>query len=294
MKSGFVSIIGKPNVGKSTFVNKLLRQKISIVSPKHQTTRTTVYGILNRKNSQIVFIDTPGVHKPENALGLTMNKIAIKSSKDAEVILFFVEVEDTLDKLNEKILNTFKDREAKVILILTKIDRSTHVGIIENMTYWKDKYDFDAIVPISTFKEKNIGELVIQIESFLPEGPMYYERDAKTNRSVKFQIAEIIREKTLYLLKQEVPHSIGVEIYKIDEAKKVPDIHANILVERDSQKGIVVGKQASMIKEIGQFARRDIEKIYRKKVNLQLHVKVQADWRKNEKFFNMVGVEIEG
>lgn len=290
MKSGFVSIIGKPNTGKSTFINKLLGEKVSIVSPKKQTTRTTIYGILNSEESQIVFIDTPGVHKAENSLGTAMNKLAIKSSKDADVILFFVEIDDELDTMNEKIIKSFQDREAKVFLVLTKTDAKMHVDIISAIDYWKDKFKFDEIIPISTFKGDNVESLITTINKNLEEGPMYYEPTQKTNKGVKFQMAEIIREKALYLLRQEVPHSVGVEIFKFDDSGATAKIFANILVEKDSQKGIVIGNQGKMLKNIGTQSRMNIQNILKKKVNLQLHVKVQENWRRDEKFFNRVGV----
>lgn len=290
MKSGFVSIIGKPNTGKSTFINKLLGEKVSIVSPKKQTTRTTIYGILNSEESQIVFIDTPGVHKAENSLGTAMNKLAIKSSKDADVILFFVEIDDELDSMNEKIIKSFKDREAKVFLILTKTDAKMHVDIINAIDYWKDKFKFDEIIPISTFKGDNVESLITTINNNLEEGPMYYDPTQKTNKGIKFQMAEIIREKALYLLRQEVPHSVGVEIFKFDDSGATAKIFANILVEKDSQKGIVIGNQGQMLKNIGTQSRMNIQNILKKKVNLQLHVKVQENWRRDEKYFNRVGV----
>ncbi|WP_333879656.1 MULTISPECIES: GTPase Era [Lysinibacillus] len=281
-KSGFISIIGRPNVGKSTFLNRVIGQKIAIMSDKPQTTRNKVQGVLTTDDSQMIFIDTPGIHKPKHKLGDFMLKVSKNTLREVDVIMFMVNAEQKLGKGDEFILEMLAGNPTPVFLVINKID-AIHpdelMGIIES---YKERYDFAEIVPISALQGNNVENLLVTLVKYLPEGPQYYPADQVTDHPERFIISELIREKVLHLTREEIPHSIAVVIDKIRRDEENEDkIHvaATIIVERDSQKGIVIGKRGALLKEVGTRARKDIEMLLGSKVYLELWVKVQKDWR---------------
>ncbi|REJ26138.1 MAG: GTPase Era [Caldibacillus debilis] len=281
-KSGFISIIGRPNVGKSTFLNSAIGQKIAIMSDKPQTTRNRIQGVLTRENSQMVFIDTPGIHKPKHRLGDFMLKVAVNALKEVDLILFMITADESFGKGEEFIINQLKTVENPVFLVINKIDLVHPDELLKIIVQYKDLYPFKEIVPISALNGNNMDRLLDVIEDYLPEGPQYYPAGQVTDHPERFIISEIIREKVLHLTREEVPHSVAVvidQIEKRDDEKNLVHIMATIIVERDSQKGILIGKQGRMLKEIGKRARLEIEHLLGSKVFLELWVKVQSDWR---------------
>lgn len=281
-KSGFISIIGRPNVGKSTFLNRVIGQKIAIMSDKPQTTRNKVQGVLTTNDSQMIFIDTPGIHKPKHKLGDFMLKVSKNTLREVDVIMFMVNAEQKLGKGDEFILEMLAGNPTPVFLVINKIDQvhpDELIGIIDS---YKERYNFAEIVPISALQGNNVENLLTTLTKYLPEGPQYYPADQVTDHPERFIISELIREKVLHLTREEVPHSIAVVIDKIRRDEENEDkIHvaATIIVERDSQKGIVIGKRGALLKEVGIRARKDIEMLLGSKVYLELWVKVQKDWR---------------
>ena len=285
MKSGFVTILGRPNVGKSTLLNTLAGQKIAIVSNKPQTTRTAIKGIINRKNAQIIFTDTPGIHKPKNKLGEKMNETIEEASEGVDVILFLIDGNDTeITKANENILMKIKAIKAKTILVINKIDTIKKENILGLIKQYSEKYNFEAIIPISAKKNDGVEELIKKIIELLPEGPAYYSEDEFTDQTERQIIEETIREKALKCLDEEIPHGIAVEVItmKKRQNKNLYDIEATIYCEKKSHKGIVIGKNGAVLKLIGVRAREDIENMLQSKVNLQLWVKVKEGWRDDE------------
>ncbi|MFB6465772.1 GTPase Era [Cytobacillus sp. Hz8] len=280
-KSGFVSIIGRPNVGKSTFLNRVIGQKIAIMSDKPQTTRNKVQGVLTTDDSQMIFIDTPGIHKPKHKLGDFMMKVAQNTLKEVDAVLFMVNAEEGYGRGEEFIIEKFKSLKTPVFLVINKIDKVHPDDLLSIIESYKEKYDFSEVVPISALEGNNVDRLLEQIKQYMPEGPQYYPADQVTDHPERFIISELIREKALHLTREEIPHSLAVVIDKIErlEEKDVIHIMATVIVERDSQKGIIIGKQGSMLKEIGKRARVDIENLLGSKVFLELWVKVQKDWR---------------
>lgn len=281
-KSGFISIIGRPNVGKSTFLNRVIGQKIAIMSDKPQTTRNKVQGVLTSTDSQMIFIDTPGIHKPKHKLGDFMLKVAKNTLREVDVILFMVNAEQKLGKGDEFILEMLSGNSTPVFLVINKIDQihpDELLGIIES---YKERYEFAEIIPISALQGNNVESLLDTLSKYLPEGPQYYPADQVTDHPERFIISELIREKVLHLTREEIPHSIAVVIDKIRRDEENNDkihVSATIMVERDSQKGIVIGKRGALLKEVGTRARKDIEMLLGSKVYLELWVKVQKDWR---------------
>lgn len=280
-KSGFISIIGRPNVGKSTFLNRVIGQKIAIMSDKPQTTRNKIQGVLTMNDAQMVFIDTPGIHKPKHKLGDFMVKSAINALREVDVILFMVNAVEGMGRGDDFILEKLQDMKTPVFLVINKIDEVHPDELLPLINKYKEKMNFAAIVPISALQGNNVETLLETIKEQLSEGPQYYPADQVTDHPERFIISELIREKVLHLTREEVPHSIAVVIDSIkkQENKDVIDVMATIIVERSSQKGIVIGKQGSMMKEIGKRARIDIETLLGSKVYLELWVKVQKDWR---------------
>ncbi|TYS68781.1 GTPase Era [Sutcliffiella horikoshii] len=283
-KSGFVSIIGRPNVGKSTFLNRVIGQKIAIMSDKPQTTRNKIQGVYTQDDAQIVFIDTPGIHKPKHKLGDFMMKVAQNTLKEVDLVLFMINAKEGLGKGDEFIIEKLKETSTPVYLVINKIDEVHPDDLLPLMGTYKALYPFKEIVPISALQGNNVEVLLEQIKQFLPEGPQYYPADQVTDHPERFIVAELIREKVLHLTREEVPHSIAVAIdsMKKRENKDMVDIQATVVVERDSQKGIVIGKQGKVLKEVGQKARVDIEALLGSKVFLELWVKVQKDWRNKQ------------
>ncbi|HEO8418606.1 GTPase Era [Niallia sp. FSL W8-0635] len=279
-KSGFISIIGRPNVGKSTFLNRVIGQKIAIMSDKPQTTRNKVQGVLTTDDSQLIFIDTPGIHKPKHRLGDFMMKVAQNTLKEVDLILFMVNAEEGFGKGEEFILEKFQTVKTPIFLVINKIDTIHPDQLFAIIESYKEKYPFKEIIPISALEGNNVETLLTQIKKYLPEGPQFYPADQVTDHPERFIVSELIREKALHLTREEIPHSLAVVIEKMERKQNdVINVMATIIVERDSQKGIIIGKQGSMLKEIGKRARTDIENLLGNKVYLELWVKVQKDWR---------------
>ncbi|MBU8690015.1 GTPase Era [Priestia megaterium] len=279
-KSGFVSIIGRPNVGKSTFLNRVIGQKIAIMSDKPQTTRNKIQGVYTEDQAQIVFIDTPGIHKPKHKLGDFMMKVAQNTLKEVDLILFMINATEGLGRGDEFIIERLKDTKTPVFLVINKIDEIHPDELFSIITNYKDLYPFAEIVPISALQGNNVERLLDQIKQRLPEGPQYYPSDQVTDHPERFIITELIREKVLHATREEIPHSIAVVMDSMQRRDNgAVYVGATIIVERDSQKGIVIGKQGKMLKEVGRKARADIEALLGSKVFLELWVKVQKDWR---------------
>ena len=286
-KSGFVTVIGKTNVGKSSLINKLTGEKISAVTNKAQTTRKNVKAIVNRPNSQIIFIDTPGFHKPLSKLSDIMNEEAASTIPDVDLVIYMIDA--TEKQVDTKTINKIKESKKKTILIINKIDLVNANRVAKLIEEYNKEYDFSAIIPVSIKNNKNIDDVFTEIEKNLNAGVKYYDTDEYTDQSLKDIIAEIIREKALKLLRDEVPHGIYVEVTKLKTRKtikneKIFDINATIYCLRNSHKGIILGKGGSMLKKIGTYSREDIEKMLDSKVNLQLWVKVNEDWINNDKY----------
>ena len=292
-KSGFVAIVGRTNVGKSSILNDMVGQKVAVVVNKPQTTRTAIKAIVNRENSQIIFTDTPGIHKPKSKLGNTMNDTAWGSIPDADVLLFVVEAtSDGIGEGDQMILDKIKEAKANTILIINKIDLVKKEQVFKLIETFKDEYNFKAIIPISALKAKDTEVILEEIEKNLKEGPAYYDIDEYTDQTLRDIASETIREKALKLLQDEVPHGIFVEVEKMKRGKTrdnepIFNIEATIYCLRDSHKGIIIGKNGAMLKKIGTYAREDLEKELQDKVNLQLWVKVREDWINNDKFVKL-------
>lgn len=287
-KSGFVSIIGRTNVGKSTLINSLIGEKIAITANKSQTTRTVIKAIINNKNSQIIFTDTPGIHKPKTKLGTTMNDNAWATIPEVDIILFIVEATSNgIGKGDQMILEKLKESNKKAILVINKIDLIEKEKLLKLIDLYNKEYNFVATIPISATQNENTNKIITEIEKNLPEGPAYYDVEEYTDQTERQLVEELIREKALRLLDQEVPHGIYVEVEKMKLRKTsknqdIYDIEATIYVLRKSHKGIVIGKDGSMLKRIGTYARQDIEKMLDTKVNLKLWVKIKEGWQDND------------
>ncbi|WP_297989297.1 GTPase Era [Anoxybacillus sp.] len=280
-KSGFVAIIGRPNVGKSTFLNRVIGQKIAIMSDKPQTTRNKIQGVYTTDDAQIIFIDTPGIHKPKHKLGDFMVKVAQSALQEVDLILFMVNAVEGLGRGDEFIIERLKHVQTPVFLVINKIDEVHPDDLLPLIEQYRSLHAFAEVIPISALQGNNVETLLQQIKNYLPEGPQYYPAHQVTDHPERFIIAEFIREKALHLTREEVPHSIAVVIDSIERRENSDTVYvaATIIVERDSQKGIIIGKRGQMLKEIGQRARIDIEALLGSKVFLELWVKVQKDWR---------------
>ena len=290
-KSGFVSIIGKTNVGKSTLINALVGEKVAAVVNKCQTTRTAIRAIVTRENSQIIFIDTPGIHKPKSKLGETMLETAYKSREDVDVILFLVDSTNNkeISKGDKIIIEKLKERNVPVILLLNKIDLVEKESLLKEIEMYSNVYDFKAIIPISALDNKNLEAIFTEIEKCLPYGPKLYDEDEYTDQTSRQLVEEIIREKALRLLDEEVPHGIFVEVEKMELSKTnkgedIYNIEANIYCLREAHKGIIIGKKGNMLKRIATSSRIDMEKMLQCKVNLSVWVKVREDWLNKDNF----------
>ena len=282
-KSGFVAIVGRPNVGKSTFMNYVLGQKIAIMSDKAQTTRNKIQGVYTKDDAQIVFLDTPGIHKPKHELGEFMVKSAYSALKEVDAVLFMVNVSEKRGPGDDFIIEKLKGIKTPIFLVLNKIDLVTPEVLLERVESYKDALDFAGVFPISVLQGNNVNELMEGLINALPEGPQYYPADQITDHPEYFVVSELIREKILQLTQEEIPHSVAVTVDTMqkDEFDKV-HVYANIIVERKSQKGIIIGKGGRLLKEIGTRARRDIQQLLGNKVYLELWVKVEKDWRKRK------------
>lgn len=291
MRSGVVSIVGRPNVGKSTLLNTLLERKLAITSDKAETTRNTILGVYNDDDVQIVFVDTPGIHKPLNRLGTVLNQTAFHAIQDVDVVLFLVDAKTGIGKGDLFILNRLKEANAKVILVLNKIDGMEKDDIFLAIQKASQAYDFAEVVPISALKEKNIKELIKTITPYLSNEGKLYEDDTITNISTKFYVAEIVREKILQKTEKEVPHTVTCYVELLEEEDDLVSIQVCIVVERDNLKKIIIGKRGSMLKQIGSEARKDLEEYFSKKVYLQTYVKTIDNWRDKEKYLIDLGFE---
>lgn len=289
MKSGFVGLIGRPNVGKSTLLNVLVGYKIAITSNKAQTTRNTIQGIYNDEDSQIVFVDTPGIHKPKHKLGQRLNEEAYYSIDDVDIILFMADVTEKLGTGDKFVIEKFKEINKPVFLVLNKVDKIAKEKLFQIITDYQKLYDFKEIIPLSALKNDNVSELVKTLKKYLPDNVKYFPDEDLTNTTTEFRIAELIREKVLRLTSEEVPHAVTCVVEEFVDKKDKAIIRAVIIVERDSLKSIIIGKQGSMLKEIGSKARVDIEDMLGKKVYLELHVKTINKWRDKEKYLRELG-----
>ena len=281
-KSGFAALIGRPNVGKSTLMNCLIGQKIAITSSKPQTTRNRIQTVYTSKEGQIVFVDTPGIHKAKNRLGDYMVNVAHRSLKEVDVILWLVEPSNFIGAGERYIIDQLQKINLPVILVINKIDTVKKEELFGFIDTYRKEMDFAEIVPVSALKRDNTEELLKCIMQYLPYGPAFYDEDTVTDQPQRQIVAELIREKALRCLEEEIPHGIAVTIERMKWRGKIVDIDATIICERESHKGIIIGKQGSMLKKIGTSARRDIEDLLESQVNLKLWVKVKKDWRDSD------------
>ena len=289
MRSGFVSIIGRPNTGKSTLLNTVLKTHLAIVSNVAGTTRNAIQGVYNDEEAQIIFIDTPGLHKPQDRLGKLLNQDAYQSLDDIDVVLFVVDASAPLGKGDKFITQALKSTTAPVILVLNKIDKLDNEGILNAINTYKELYDFSDIVPISAIKDDNVNRLISVIKKYLTDDIKYYDDDTLTNTSVRFIIGELVREKIINLTNDEVPHSVTCVTTLYEEKKDIININVDIIVDRDSLKKIIIGHNGQMIKNIGTYARRDIEAMLHKQIYLELYVKTIKNWRDKEKYLSELG-----
>lgn len=289
MKSGFVSLVGRPNVGKSTLLNSLVGKKVAITSNKPQTTRNIIQGIYNDDECQIVFVDTPGIHKPNHKLGKVLNRQAYYSIEDVDVILFLVDGSESLGPGDKFVLERLKETEKLVILIINKIDKLSKEEILLKISEYKDLYDFAEIIPLSALKKNNMDTVITVLKKYLPDSMRYYDEDTYTSSTEQFMISEIIREKVFNTTEEEVPHSVTCVVENLEFSKTSVNVMASIIVDRDSLKKIIIGKQGSKIKEIGTSARNEIEELLGKKVYLDLYVKTIKKWRDREKYLQEFG-----
>ena len=289
MRSGFIGLIGRPNVGKSTLLNAIIGKKVAITSDKPQTTRNIIQGIYTNDSVQMVFVDTPGIHKPINKLGKILNKQAYFSVNDVDIILFVVDITEKLGKGDLFVIDILKNVTKPVILIINKIDKLPRQEILSKIEEYKDLYNFDEIIPVSSTKKENIDRLIQVLSTKLTDNIKYYNENEYTNVSTSFIVSELIREKILELTDEEVPHSVCVVVEEMEYNKTAVNIKATIVVDRESLKKILVGKNGSMIKEIGIKSREDIEPLLGKNVYLELFVKVIKKWRDREKYLNEIG-----
>lgn len=290
-KSGFVAIIGRPNVGKSTLMNHLIGQKIAITSKKPQTTRNKIQTVYTCEDGQIIFLDTPGIHKAKNKLGEYMVNVAEQTLKDVDVILWLVEPTTYIGAGEKHIAEQLQKTSLPVILVINKVDTVKKEDILQVIDNYRKLYDFSEIIPASALRGQNTKDIVNSLFKYMPYGPMFYDEDTVTDQPQRQIVAEIIREKALHALDEEIPHGIAVTIEKMRERKgqHIVDIEATIICERDSHKGIIIGKQGSMLKKIGSNARFEIEKMLEERVNLKIWVKVKKDWRDSDTLMKNFG-----
>lgn len=289
MKSGFVSLIGRPNVGKSTLLNSLLEAHVAITSDKAQTTRNIIQGVYHGDDMQIVFVDTPGIHKPQSKLGKILNKQSFALTKDVDAILFVVDASVSLGKGDKHIIDCLKSTNVPVILLLNKIDKIPENQILLMIESYKDLYPFADIVPVSGLKANNLDILIKVIKKYLRDDVPYFNEDTITSSPVSFMVSEYVREKLLQVTIEEVPHSITCVTTSFEEKEDIVNIGVDIIVDRDSIKKIVIGKNGSRLKQVGILARKDIEELLGKKVYLELYVKTIKKWREKEKLLHELG-----
>lgn len=278
-KSGFITIIGRPNAGKSTLLNALLKEKIAIATPKAQTTRNNISGILTTEDTQYIFIDTPGIHKPKHELGKTLNRSAYTAIQEADLIFYMVDATQPFGSGDQFLLERIQQSKLPCFLILSKIDLIDKEKLLFVLTKWQERHNFDEIIPISALTEDNLDTLLKVARDYMQEGGMYFPEDMKSDHGLTFQLSEIIREKVLLKTNEEVPHSVAVVIEKMDETDSTVYMNAMIIVERNSQKAILIGKQAAMIRSIRLSAQKELKEKLGKKVELELYVRVENNWR---------------
>ncbi|ANJ69424.1 MULTISPECIES: GTPase Era [Latilactobacillus] len=289
-RSGFVAIVGRPNVGKSTFMNRMIGEKIAIMSSKAQTTRNKIQGIYTDDNAQIVFVDTPGIHKPHNELDEYMDQAALSTFNEVDAILFMISGIDKKGPGDQYIMDQLKNVKKPVYLVVNKIDAIHPDDLLPMIEQYRHELDFKGVYPISALEGNNVPEMLKELEQTLPEGPQYYPEDQLTDHPEYFVVGELIREKILELTHEEVPHSVAVVVERMkDRVNDKLQIEANIIVERDGQKRIIIGQKGSIIKEIGIRSRREIEALLGEKVNLKLWVKIQKNWRDNNQYLREFG-----
>ena len=291
MKSGTISIVGRPNVGKSTLLNHLLNKKIAITSDKAQTTRNIILGVYNDEDSQMVFVDTPGIHKPKNKLGNLLNKKAYAMTNDVDLVLFIVDISRGFGKGDMFVLDKLKQDNCKVILLLNKIDKINKFDLLKKIDEVKNVYNFEEIIPISALKELNVQELIKTLKKYLPNDVCYYDKDYVTNQPKSLIITERVREKILKLTNDEVPHSVTCVLETYEEKENIIEMGVLVIVDRDNLKKIIIGKNGSMLKEIGTEARLDLEEYFNKKVYLELFVKTIKNWRDRESHLTELGLK---
>lgn len=289
MKSGFVSIIGRPNTGKSTLLNQIVKEKVAIISSKPQTTRNLIQGIYNEEDTQIVFVDTPGIHKPVDKLGVALNSQAYYSINDVDVILFVVDASVSYGKGDKFIIDKLKDIKKPVFLILNKIDKLTDEEIILKINEYKDQYEFAEVIPLSALKNDNVDKLIKVLKNYLPDTVKYFLNGETTTSELDFRLSEIVREKIFIHTEEEVPHSISCKLLAYEEEKGIAKIYIDIIVDRESLKKIIVGHNGNMIKTIGHEARIDMENLLGKKVYLELYCRTIKKWREKEKYIKDLG-----
>lgn len=292
MKSGFVTIIGRPNAGKSTLLNNILDMKISIISNKPQTTRNCISGIYTNKETQIIFLDTPGIHDPKHKLGEFMVNVAEDTIKNVDLVYYMVDVTTKFNSGDQYIIDLLEKSETPIMLLLNKIDLIPYDKVLEIINFWKDKRVFSEIFPLSALKGENVDRLIKTTSTYLEEGPMYYPEDTVTDQPERVIMGELIREKVLHLTREEVPHSVAVVIESMEKKKQGKlFVAATIYVERDSQKKIIIGKNGDLLKKIGSLARTSIEKLLGENVYLDLWIKVKKDWRNKETVLRNFGYD---
>lgn len=290
-KSGFVSIVGRPNVGKSTLLNHILKTKLAITSSTAQTTRNTIQGIYTDDEAQIIFMDTPGIHKPQDGLGFFMNTNALNSIYGVDIVLLLAPANEKIGRGDRFIVSRLKEADGPVYLLLNKIDLLSKDELIQKLNEWKEMFDFKEIIPISALNGDNVEHLMDTIKNDLKEGVMYYPKDHITDHPERFIMAEFIREKILYFTHEEVPHSVAIVIESMTEDEDGVHVMAAIVVDRPSQKAIIIGKQGSMIKKIKQNARREMKRFLQTPVTLELFVKVEKNWRNKQKYLREFGYD---
>lgn len=288
-KSGFIAIIGRPNAGKSTLLNAILKQKIAITTPKAQTTRNNIAGILTREDAQFIFTDTPGIHKPKHELGRSLNRNAYTAIAEADINFWVVDATQSFGGGDEFLLKKIKQSHIPCFLLLNKIDLLKKEDVLKTLAEWKQRYDFTEIFPISALERENVEHLLEVVKEYLDEGAKYFPDEMVSDHGEQFQIAEIIREKVLLKTNEEVPHSVAVVIEKKEETDTRIDLQAMIVVERPSQKSILIGKQASMIRSIRLSAQKELKEKFHKKVELELYVRVEKNWRNRTNKLQQLG-----
>ena len=293
MKSGFVSLIGRPNTGKSTLLNQIIKEKVAIISPKPQTTRNLVEGIYNEEDTQIIFVDTPGIHKPVDKLGVALNSQAYYSINDVDILLLVVDASVPYGKGDQFIIDKLSGVKKPVFLILNKIDKLSDEEILKKIDEYKNLYEFAEIIPVSALKNDNIDRLIKVLKEYLPDNVKYFMDGETTTAEMEFRLSEIVREKIFIHTNDEVPHSISCKLVGYEEKNNIAKIYIDIIVDRDSLRKIIIGSNGSMIKTIGHEARLDMEELLGMKVYLELYCKTIKKWREKEKFIKDLGYLIK-